>query len=324
MVSQKSILQASVSTTLVIALVVAAAGTASAHAGNRAPNAPEKVAGMATVPAGIEVTAYSTRAVDPDGDAFAILMGWGDGNVTRLPAAGFAASGTRLQARHAWSVAGAYNVTAVAIDQHGNASVGSTPLRVTVVGAAATPPAGPSHSASGSSVGADATLPTGDRARANLSWSGPGPSPIQAPSEDDGMGLHANCEGVTLPLFGWVVNLQPLALDLETEALGVAEGAEAGLPGVSATTPERPARGLKVVYGLPTVGVTPMGEQQVLGVGVGSHTASVSAPRHTVTVGSASAGVVRESDCGGASQLVGTSTPGTSVTTPPMGGGGGD
>jgi hypothetical protein len=116
---------------------------------------------------------YTTSTVDPNGDPVTFSFNWGDG-VTSQTALISSGQG---QASHAWSRAGAYQVTAKATDSNGASSQWSEALLVTIASANRLPskPARPQGTAAGilqKSYGytASASDPDGDDVQITFDW----------------------------------------------------------------------------------------------------------------------------------------------------------
>jgi len=75
----------------------------------------------------------SAQASDPEGDAIYYVFDWGDGTAnTRVPTAGFVASGTQVSADHTWPNAGTYIARVFAYDEANHISPASVDVHVTI------------------------------------------------------------------------------------------------------------------------------------------------------------------------------------------------
>jgi hypothetical protein len=96
---------------------------------NFPPNKPIKPSGPRMGKPG-EVYTYSAFSTDPNGDQIYYKFDWGDGTCTSWM--GRYRSGSMVNATHAWSKPGTYEVKVKAKDVYGSESPWSDPLSVTM------------------------------------------------------------------------------------------------------------------------------------------------------------------------------------------------
>jgi len=96
---------------------------------NHEPVKPNTPSGPIQGKAGVEYS-YTTSTTDPDGDQVYYLWDWGDGNNSGW--LGPYNSGATIDTLHKWTVKGSYSIKVKAKDIHGNESVWSDPLPITM------------------------------------------------------------------------------------------------------------------------------------------------------------------------------------------------
>jgi hypothetical protein len=96
---------------------------------NTPPDSPSIPSGPGSIHAWVDY-AYSSSAIDPDGDQVDFVFDWGDGNVSRTNLTSSASNGS---AAHSWSIAGDYRISVVARDLLGAESSCSGDLTVCVI-----------------------------------------------------------------------------------------------------------------------------------------------------------------------------------------------
>ncbi len=93
------------------------------------PAKPATPTGPASGKVGTEYT-YSSSATDPESDQVYLMFDWGDGTFSSWT--GPVNSGSTASAKKTWSVEGSYQIKVVAKDSHGQLSIWSDPLSISM------------------------------------------------------------------------------------------------------------------------------------------------------------------------------------------------
>lgn len=103
--------------------------TVTISGGNNPPNKPSTPTGPTSGKVFTSYT-YTSSAIDPEGDKIYIMFDWGDG--TNSGWIGPYSSGDTVTASHVWSVQGSYAIKTKAKDVHGEESMWSDPLPISM------------------------------------------------------------------------------------------------------------------------------------------------------------------------------------------------